>query len=63
MFVFLTILTPYPDDRLTGFEKATKTSGVAKVYWRRLNSKRSLDWTSESEFFESFFADIYQLAS
>ena len=30
-----------PVPRLTGFAKATKTSGAAKVYWRRLNSKRT----------------------
>ena len=37
--------TLYLDGRLTGFAKATKTSGsgAAKVYWRRLNSKRSLN--------------------
>ena len=52
MFVFLKMLTLYPDGKLTGFAKATKTSGAAKVYWRRLNSKRSLEWTSESENFE-----------
>ena len=57
------MLTLYPDGRLTGFAKATKTSGTAKVYWRPLNSKRSLpvlEWTSESEYFERFkknFAD------
>ena len=56
MFVFLTMLTLYPDGKLTkaakGFAKAAKTSGAAKVYWRRLNSKRNLpvlEWTSESE--------------
>ena len=57
MFVFLMVLTLYPDGRLTEFAKATKTSGAAKVYWRRLNSKRSLpmlDWTSESEYFQRF---------
>ena len=43
---------------------ATKTSGAAKVYWRRLNSKRSLPvlkWASESEYFErqkKVFADL-----
>ena len=64
MFVFLTMLTLHPDGRLTGFSKATKTSGAAKLYWRRLNSKRSLpvlEWTSESEYFERFrifFVDI-----
>ena len=48
MFVFLTMLTLYPDGRLTGSAKATKTSGAAKVYWRRLkvsifkDSKNSL---------------------
>ena len=34
-----------------------KTFGAAKVYWRRLNSRRSLpvlDWSSESEYFERF---------
>ena len=49
------MLNLYPDGRLTGFAKATKTSGAAKVYWRQLNSKRSLpvlEWTSESEYFE-----------
>ena len=53
--VFLTMLTLYPDGRLTGFALATKTCGAAKVYWRRLNSKRSLPvlkWASESEYFE-----------
>ena len=57
MFVFLTMLTLYPDGRLTGFAKAAKTFGAAKVYWRRLKSKRSLpvlEWTSESEYFERF---------
>ena len=64
MFVFLTMLTLYPDGKLTGFAKNTKTSGAAKVYWRRLNSKRSLpvlEWTSESKYFErfrNFFVDI-----
>ena len=51
------MLTLYPDGRLIGFAKATKTSGAAKVYCRRLNSKRSipvLEWTSESEYFERF---------
>ena len=57
------MLTLYPDGRLTGFAKATKTSGAAKVYWRRLNSKRSLpmlEWTSESEYSKNsvFFVDI-----
>ena len=55
MFVFLTMLTLYQDGRLTGFAQDTKTSGAAKVYWRRLNSKRSLPvlkWVSESEYFE-----------
>ena len=54
MFVFLIMLTLYPDGRLTG---STKTSRAAKVYWRQLNSKRSfpvLEWTSESEYFERF---------
>ena len=66
MFVFLTMLTLYPDCRLAGFAKATKTSGVAKVYWRRLHSKRSLpvlEWSSESKYFErfNFFVDnIYR---
>ena len=32
MFVFLTMLTLYPDGRLTGFALDTKTSGAAKVY-------------------------------
>ena len=65
MFVFLTILTLYQDGRQTGFAKATKTSGAAKVYRRRLNSKRSLpvlEWTSESEYFQKiliFFVDIH----
>ena len=57
MFVFLTMLTLYQDGRQTGFAKATKTSGAVKVYWRRLNSMRSLpvlEWTSESEYFERF---------
>ena len=58
MFVFLMMLTLYPDGKLTGFAKATKTSGAAKVYWRRLNSKRSLEWTSESEYFEKKIVDI-----
>ena len=35
---FVMMLTLYPDGRLTGFAKATKTSGAAKLYWRRLNS-------------------------
>ena len=55
MFVFLTMLTLYPDGKLTGFALDTKTSGAAKVYWRQLNSKRSLPvlkWVSESEYFE-----------
>ena len=42
---------PDPDGRLTGFAKAP--SGATKVYWRQLNSKRSLpvlEWTSESEY-------------
>ena len=47
MFVFLTMLTLYPDGRLTGFAKATKTSGAAKVYWRQLNSHPVLELTSE----------------
>ena len=55
--------TLYPDRRLTGFAKATKTSGAAKVYWRRLNSKGSLpmlEWTSESEnFFDRHNHNIY----
>ena len=45
---------PVPRRRIA---KATKTSGAAKVYWRRLNSMRSLpvlEWTSESEYFEGF---------
>ena len=57
MFVFLTMLTLYPDSRQTGFAETTKTSGAAKVYWRRLNSKRSLPvlkWAYESEYFERF---------
>ena len=44
-----------PAPRRRGFAKATKTSGAAKVYWRRLNSKRRLsvlEWTSESEYFQ-----------
>ena len=48
------MLTLYPDGRLEGFALAMKTSGAAKVYWRRLNSKRSLPvlkWASESEYF------------
>ena len=52
MFVFLTMLTLYPDSRLTGFALDTKTSGA---YRRQLNSKRSLPvlkWVSESEYFE-----------
>ena len=32
----------YPDGRLTGFAKAMKTSGVAKVYWGRLNLSVSI---------------------
>ena len=55
MFVFLTMLTLYPDGRLTGFALATKTSGAAKVYWKRLNSKKKvsvLKWASESEYFQ-----------
>ena len=32
MFVFLTMLTLYPDGRITGFALDTKTSGAAKVY-------------------------------
>ena len=38
-----------------GFTLATKTPGAAKVYWKRMNSKRSLPvlkWASESEYFE-----------
>ena len=31
MFVFLTMLTLYPDGRLTGFALDTKTSGAAKA--------------------------------
>ena len=57
MFVFLTMLTLYQDGRQTGFAKATKTFGAAKVYWKRLNSKRILpvlEWTSESDYFERF---------
>ena len=52
--LMLTMLTPYPDGRLTGFARARKTSGAAKVCWRRLNLKRSLyvlKWVSESECF------------
>ena len=52
MFVFLTMLTLYPDGRLTGFALDTKTSGAAKVYWRRLRSLPVLKWVSESEYFE-----------
>ena len=52
MFVFLEMPTLYPDGRLTGFAKATKTSEAAKVYWRRLNSKISLPVL---EYFERFF--------
>ena len=55
IFVFQTMLTLYPDGRLTGFALATKTSGASKVYWKRLNWKRSLSvlkWASESEYFE-----------
>ena len=57
MFVFLTMPTLYQDSRLTGFAKAAKTSAAFKVYWRRLNLKRSLstlEWTSESEYFERY---------
>ena len=32
MFVFLTMLTLYPDSRITGFALDAKTSGAAKVY-------------------------------
>ena len=32
MFVFLTMLTLYPDGRITGFALDAKTSGAAKVY-------------------------------
>ena len=42
-----------PDGRLRGFAKTMKTSGAAKVYWRRLNSKRSLpvlEWTLKARF-------------
>ena len=55
MFVFLTMLTLYPDGRLIGFALATKTSGAANVYWKRLNSKKKvsvLKWASESEYFQ-----------
>ena len=31
-----------PNNRLTGFAKATKTCRAAKLYWRPLNLKRSL---------------------
>ena len=48
MFVFLAMLTLYPDGRQTGFAKATKTSRAAKVYWRQLRSHPVL----ESEYFE-----------
>ena len=57
------MLTLYPDGRLTRFALDMKTSGAAKVYWRRLNSKRSLPvlkWVYESEKIEKvriFFAD------
>ena len=62
MFVFLTMLTLYLDGRLTGFALDTKTSGAAKVYWRRLNSKRSLPvlkWVlKDRKKIRIFFADI-----
>ena len=48
---------PVPRRQTNRICKATKTSGAAKVYWRRLNSMRSLpvlEWTSESEYFERF---------
>ena len=58
--VFLVLSMLYPNDTVTGFAKATKTCPAAKLYWRPLNSKRSLPVlkrTSESEHFLSFFAD------
>ena len=44
MFVFLalSILFLYPNDRLSGFAMATKTCRAAKLYQRQLNSMRSL---------------------
>ena len=57
MFVFLTMTTLYPDGRLTGFTKATKT--LELVYWRRLNSKRSLPVLAESQKNSDFFLQIY----
>ena len=53
MFVFLMMLTLPRRQTI----RICKTSGAAKVYWRRLNSKRSLpvlDCTSESDYFETF---------
>ena len=55
MFVFLTLLILYPNERLTGFATATKTCRAAKLYQRPLSSMISLSvlkWTSESEYFE-----------
>ena len=40
MFVFLAL--PNPNDRLTGFVKAMKTSPAAKLYWRPLNRREAL---------------------
>ena len=42
MFVFLALVTLYPNDRLSGFAVATKTCRAAKLYQRPLNSMRSL---------------------
>ena len=42
MFVFLALAILYPNDRLSGFAMATKTSRAAKLYQRPLNSMRSL---------------------
>ena len=52
LFVFLALLTLYPNDRLSGFAMATKTCRAAKLYQRPLNLMRSLCVTSESEYFE-----------
>ena len=50
MSVFLTMLTLYPDGRLTGFAKATKTSGAAKVCWSGLPNEY-FERFKNSEFF------------
>ena len=41
-FVFLPLVTLYPNNRLSGFAMATKTCRAAKLYQRPLNSMRSL---------------------